>query len=401
MAHYRYKGRNRQGQQKQGKVKADTKREAMEILKAEGLSITSIQEINSILYKDIQIGNAVKPKDFVVYLRQFSTLIDSGVSLVQSTEILSRQTSNKIMKNTLMDVRSKLESGQSFSYSAEQHPKVFPSLFVNMIRAGEAGGNLDEILEQMADYYEKQNEMRQKVISALTYPAVVLIIAIGIIIFLLSSVVPQFTDMFATMGGELPWITQFVIELGGITKKIWWLFLLLPFITLVVWKYMSHVDAISYRMDYLKLRLPVFGPLLQKAALVRMTRTLSSLFHSSVPILESVRITEKIVGNRVIEKVLVQSRTQLEKGESMAQPFSSHWIFPPLVTQMITVGEQTGSLDKMLSKVADFYESELDHSTDRLKTLIEPLMITMLAIIVGTIVASIAIPMFSIFEQIN
>lgn len=401
MAYYSYKARNTRGQQKQGKVRAASKREAIEQLKSQGLAITTIQEMNSILYKDISFGKAVKPKDFVVYLRQFSTLIDSGVSLVQSTYILAEQTSNKSLSSALDDIANRLEGGQSFSDSAEHHQKIFPPLFINMLRAGEAGGNIDEILEQMAEYYEKQNETRQKVISALTYPAIVLTIAVGIIIFLLSTVVPQFTDMFATMGGELPAVTKFVIALGEITQSIWWLFLILPVLIWLLFKYMNQVDTIAYRLDYIKLRIPVFGSLLQKAALVRVTRTLSSLFQSSVPILESVQITERIVGNRVIEKVLKQSRSELEKGESMARPFENHWIFPPLVTQMVSVGEQTGSLDKMLTKVADFYESELDHTTDRLKTLIEPIMITILAVVVGTIVASIAIPMFSIFEQIN
>lgn len=401
MAYYRYKARTQRGQQKQGKIKATTKREAIEQLKHNGLTITSIQELNSILYKDIQIGSAVKHKDFVMYLRQFSTLIDSGVSLVQSTHILSQQTSSKPLKEALMDIGSRLESGQSFSEAAELHPKIFPSLFVNMLRAGEAGGNLDEVLDQMSVYYEKQHETRQKVVSALTYPIIVLVFAIGIVIFLLSAVVPQFTGMFATMGGELPAITLFVIKLGEWTEVFWWTFIVVPILAVIGIKYMEQIDSVAYRLDYMKLKIPIFGALIQKAALVRMTRTLSSLFESSVPILEAVRITERVVDNKVIERILRESRTELERGESMSEPFAKHWIFPPLVTQMISVGEQSGSLDAMLKKVADFYEKELEHTTDRLKTLIEPLMISFLAVIVGVIVASIAIPMFSIFEQIG
>ncbi|KGP73880.1 type II secretion system F family protein [Pontibacillus yanchengensis] len=401
MAYYRYKARNKKGLHKEGKLKAESKRDAIEQLKVDGLSVISIKELNSILYKEIQIGNAVKSKDFVIYLRQFSTLIESGVSIVQSTSILAQQSTNKALKSALNDIFKRLESGQPFSDSAEQHSKIFPPLFINMVRAGEAGGNIDEVLDQMAEYYEKQNETRQKVISALTYPCIVLFIAVGIIIFLLSSVVPQFKQMFESMGGELPVITKFIFTLGQLTQSVWWLLILIPLILILTLNYIKQVDTIAYRMDFLKLKIPIFGSLIQKAALVRMTRTLSSLFHSSVPILDSVRITERVVENKIIEKVLIQSRSELEKGESMAKPFESHWIFPPLVTQMIALGEQTGSLDKMLKKIADFYEQELDHTTDRLKTLLEPVMITFLAVIVGTIVASIAIPMFSIFEQIQ
>ncbi|WP_026802051.1 type II secretion system F family protein [Pontibacillus halophilus] len=402
MAYFKYKGRTGRGQVRQGRVKAGTKKEAIETLKGQGIALSQIQEVNSILYKDITIGSPVKPKEFVIYLRQFSTLIEAGVSLLQSNMILSKQTSSKGLQQALADITQRLESGQAFSDAAESHRKIFPPLFINMVRAGEAGGNLDEILDRMAVYYEKQYETRQKVISALTYPLVVGVIAIGIVIFLLSFVVPRFTDMFASMGGELPLITQFVIGLGEFFKVYWWLFLLVPLVSIVAFKYVQqNNERFAYSVDLLKLRMPIFGPLMQKAALVRMTRSLSSLFHSSVPILQSVEITEKIVENRVIEKVLKQSRTSLARGESMTGPFSHHWIFPPLVTQMISVGEETGSLDHMLGKVADFYDSELNHTTDRLKTLIEPIMIAVLAVIVGTIVASIAIPMFSLFEQIN
>ncbi|QSS99115.1 type II secretion system F family protein [Pontibacillus sp. ALD_SL1] len=401
MAYFKYKARTPKGKMKEGRIKADSKREAVGKLKEEGMTVATINELNSILYKDIQLGSQVKNKEFVIYLRQFATLLESGISLIQSTYILKEQTSSKALQRALTQIAEDLEGGLSFSDAAEKHHKIFPDLFVNMVRAGEAGGNLDEILDRLAGYYEKQYDTRQKVISALAYPVVVLVIAIGIVIFLLSFVVPRFADMFLSFGGDIPPITQFVMSLGEISQSMWWLFIVIPLLVYGGIQYMKQYPRFSYGLDLVKLRIPIFGPLIQKAVLARMTRTMSSLFNSSVPILQAVYITERIVGNKVVESVLKTTRKSLEKGESMAAPMQKHWIFPPLVTQMVSVGESSGSLDHMLGKVADFYESELDYATDRIKSLIEPIMIAFLALIVGGIVAAIAIPMFSIFEQIG
>ncbi|KGP90924.1 type II secretion system protein F [Pontibacillus chungwhensis BH030062] len=401
MAYFKYKARTSKGKMKEGRIKADSKREAVGKLKEDGMTVATINELNSILYKDIQLGSPVKNKEFVIYLRQFATLLESGISLIQSTYILKEQTSSKALQRALTQMAEDLEGGLSFSDAAEKHHKIFPDLFVNMVRAGEAGGNLDEILDRLAGYYEKQYDTRQKVISALAYPVVVLVIAIGIVIFLLSFVVPRFADMFLSFGGDIPPITQFVMSLGELSQSMWWLFIVVPILLYGGIQYMKQYPRFSYGLDLVKLRIPIFGPLIQKAVLARMTRTMSSLFNSSVPILQAVYITESIVGNKVVESVLKTTRRSLEKGESMAAPMQNHWIFPPLVTQMVSVGESSGSLDHMLGKVADFYESELDYATDRIKSLIEPVMIAFLALIVGGIVASIAIPMFSIFEQIG
>ncbi|GGD03498.1 type II secretion system F family protein [Pontibacillus salipaludis] len=401
MAYFKYKARTSKGKMKEGRIKADSKREAVGKLKEDGMTVATINELNSILYKDIQLGSQVKNKEFVIYLRQFATLLESGISLIQSTYILKEQTSSKALQRALTQIAEDLEGGLSFSDAAEKHHKIFPDLFVNMVRAGEAGGNLDEILDRLAAYYEKQYDTRQKVISALAYPIVVLVIAIGIVIFLLSFVVPRFADMFLSFGGDIPPITQFVMSLGELSQSMWWLFIVIPLLLYGGIQYMKQYPRFSYGLDLVKLRIPIFGPLIQKAVLARMTRTMSSLFNSSVPILQAVYITERIVGNKVVESVLKTTRKSLEKGESMAAPMQKHWIFPPLVTQMVSVGESSGSLDHMLGKVADFYESELDYATDRIKSLIEPVMIAFLALIVGGIVAAIAIPMFSIFEQIG
>ncbi|WP_406944533.1 type II secretion system F family protein [Halobacillus sp. SY10] len=402
MPYYSYQGRSLLGKAQKGRLRANSRKEAVMSLKERGITISEIKEIDSVLLKDIQIGNPVKPKDFVIYLRQFSTLMRAGISLLESTKILAKQSNSRALSEALYDISDQLEGGRAFSEAAASHSKIFSNLFINMVRAGEVGGNLDDILERLAVYYEKQYDTRQKIISALTYPLVVGLIAIGIVIFLLTFVVPRFASMFDTMGGELPWITQLTLSMSHFFQNFWYVVILIPIVLFIAFKLIvDRNPKLQYTVDVLKLKIPVFGPLIQKAALVRMTSTLSSLMNSSVPILKSLQVTQNVVENKVVERAIMNSYKSLEKGNNLSDPLREYPIFPPLVIQMMAVGEETGSLDYMLSKVAEFYESELEYTTDRLKTLIEPLMILALALVVGGIVAAIAVPMFSIFDTIN
>ncbi|MDV2684892.1 type II secretion system F family protein [Alkalihalophilus lindianensis] len=402
MAIYRYTGRDRKGQVKNGKVKAPSEKQARLLLREDGIVVRSLGESTSLLDRDILLGGkGVRSQDFVIYLRQFATLLKAGISVVDATVILRDQTTSKKLKSALFEVEEELRAGNPFSFAAENQKKVFPPLFVNMAKAGELGGNLDDILERLASYYEKQHKTKQKVMSAMSYPLVVGFVAIIIVIFLLSYVVPTFADMFTSFDSELPLITLFVLQAGEFFSRIWWM---LPFVVILFSVFLRMVNEraeLRYYRDLFILRVPIFGKLLQKAALARMTRTLSSLFASSVPVLQAVSIVERIVGNEVIARVIKESRNSLERGESIAAPMHKHWVFPPLVTQMIAVGEKTGSLDTMLDKVADFYESEVEAGTDQIKSLIEPLMIVILAFVVGIIVAAIAIPMFEIFDAVG
>jgi len=401
MARYRYSGRDRRGK-KQGVVTAQSKREAMVQLKEKGIKVTEITEVpETLLTKEITFGSTVKLQDFVIYLRQFATLIKAGISVVEATSILAEQTESKALRKALLVVEQDLKDGNPLSTATAKHKKVFSSMFVNMIRAGEATGSMDETLERLANHFEKQHYTKQKIISALTYPIAIAIIAFIVVIFLLLSVVPTFVDMFADFGSELPAITKFVLSASEFMQKFWWLVGLLVVGMVVGITLVKNNKSSKYYLDYFLLRLPIFGKILQKAAIARMTRTLSSLFSSSVPILQAISIVENIIENEVIAKVLVKSRSALEQGQSLTVPMKAHWVFPPLVTQMIAIGEETGSLDEMLAKVADFYEKEVDTATDRLKSLIEPIMIVFLASIVGTIVSSILIPMFEIFNHVQ
>lgn len=401
MARFKYSGRDRRGK-KAGTINAASRREAMTKLKEDGIRVIEMTEVpETLMTKDLSFGNPVKLQHFVIYLRQFATLIKAGVTVVDATSILAAQTESKGLKKALIAVEQELREGNPYSEAISKHKKIFNSMFINMVKAGEASGNIDETLEKLADDFEKQHDTKQKVVSALTYPAVIGFIAIGAVIFLLISVVPTFVNMFADLGGELPGITKFVLAASEFTQKFWWLIFLIMFSFVVVIIYIKKNKKTKYYLDYFVLKMPIFGSMMQKAALARMMRTLSSLFSSSVPILQAMSIVEKVVGNEVISKVIRESRDSLEKGRSMTEPMNAHWAFPPLVTQMISIGEGTGALDAMLSKIAEFYEKEVEQSTDRLKSLIEPIMIVVLAGLVGIIVMSIMVPMFEMFKQIG
>jgi type IV pilus assembly protein PilC len=401
MTRFKYEGRDRSGR-KRGVISAPSKKEAMMRLKNQGIRVISVEEVpETLLTKEITLGNPVKLQQMVVFLRQFSTLLKAGVTVVDATRILSAQTSSKALSKVLSEVEMELKEGIPLSEAFAKHRKIFEPLFINMLKAGEATGSLDETLERLGDHYEKQHTTRQKVIAALSYPAVVGIIAIGVVIFLLLAVVPTFVDMFADMGSELPLITRIVLGASEIVQKYWYVLVLLVILGAAGITLIRRKKETKYYLDYFILRIPVFGSLIQKAALARMTRTFSSLFSSSVPILQSMVILERVVENEVIARVIKESRDSLESGGSLTEPMKDHWAIPPLVSHMISIGEETGSLDAMLSKIADFYEKEVEHTTDQLKSLIEPLMIVVLAGLVGTIVTAIMVPMFEMFNNVQ
>ncbi|WP_282019946.1 type II secretion system F family protein [Planomicrobium okeanokoites] len=401
MARFKYEGRDRK-RVRAGVVVAGNRREAVEKLRDDGVRVIEIREIaETALQKDIVLGNPVKRDQFIMFLRQFSTLMRAGVTIVDSVKILSQQVESKALRKTLVNIDEDLRKGNSLSDSLRKHPKIFEPLTINLIKAGELSGNIDESLDRLATYYDKAYQTRQKVKSAMSYPLVVGVLAIGVVIFLLSSIVPMFAEMFEGFGGELPMLTQMVMLASDLVQQYWYLLVLGAFgIAAIIWM-MKRNEQGKMMLDTLLLRMPIFGRIMKKSALARLTRTLSSLFSSSVPILQALTMVEKVVGNAVMSKVILASRDNLERGGSLTDPMKNHWAFPPLIPHMILIGEQTGSLDHMLDKVADFYEKEVEAETDRLKALIEPLMIVVLAALVGTIVMSIMLPMFEMFQNID
>ncbi|MFL2098716.1 type II secretion system F family protein [Marinilactibacillus psychrotolerans] len=398
MTMYAYKAKTVDGKVAKGKIESSNEKEAIIELEQLHLIVYKLTIVNSALYKDIRIGKPIKSKDFVLFLRQFSTLIESGILLLDALEILSKQIDNKALKEALEQISNQVREGIALSSSMAKFPKLFPELLVNMIQSGEASGRLDDVLKNMANYYEKQYRLKQKISTALTYPAVVGSMAVMITIFLLVFIVPIFANLFSSFGEELPAYTKMVLTLSQLVEHYWWILLIIGIFIYIGFKELKKREKTSFIIDGLLLKMPFIGKFVQKSILARMTQTLSSLLESSVPILQAVEITKNVMSNKVVKKVLQESKLSLERGESIAKPMEEHWMFPDLITQMINVGESSGALDEMLRKVAEVYDQELEEASDKLQSLIEPILIVFLAVIVGAIVLSIIIPMFSLFE---
>lgn len=400
MVVFKYAGRTKLGESIKGTISATNKNAAVAKLRQQGVNLRMIEESKSLLHKDLSLGSHMKNEDFVIYCRQFATLIRAGVSIIEATNILAQQSSSKPLKKTLAIVEEDVRGGLAFSRAVAKHPKIFPDLFVNLMQSGEATGNIDETLDRLALTFEKQYRLKKKVQSALTYPIILSVLAIAVVAFLLIYIVPTFVTTFEEMDAQLPLITIATVALSEFIQKFWWLILLVIAITFVVFFYLyKNNKPFYYSFHVALLKLPIFGPLLQKSAIARLTRTLSSLFSSAVPILQALTISERVVGNPVIGKVVGQARASLEQGSTLSEPLEASWLFPPLVSSMTRIGETTGSLDYMLEKIADFYDEEVDRAVDTLKSLIEPVMILVLAIVIGLIVAAVMLPMFSLYEQ--
>lgn len=404
MEMYKYVGRSREGKLKKGTIEAESRRDAMHQLREQGISPRELTETKaSIFNRDLSIrNNKVKAEDFVVYCRQFATLIRAGVTIVDSTNILAEQTESKALKKALHDVEKDIRGGTAFSDAVEKYPKIFPALFSNMVRAGEMTGNLDETLDRMATHFEKQHSLKKNIQSTLAYPIILTTLIIGVVIFLLVYIIPQFTLIYDQFDSELPQITQLILAISDVVKNLWWLVIMFLFLGGGVFIFLFKKNqTFHYSVHAAILKMPIFGKLLRKAVIARMTRTLSSLFSSAVPILEALDIVAKVVENPVISKVVLDARSNLEEGGSLSEPLSNHWVFPPLVYQMTAIGEQTGTLDYMLERIADFYEEDVDRTVETLKSLIEPFMIIILAFVVGFIVLSVMVPMFQVFTEIQ
>ncbi|WP_214708121.1 MULTISPECIES: type II secretion system F family protein [unclassified Exiguobacterium] len=403
MAIFQYEGKLLNGKRKKGRVTAVSLREAKEKLRQESILVTELAELESTgLNKEVNLlPERVKIEHLIMYVRQFATLIRAGVPIVRATSILRVQTESKVLKKTLSQVEDDLREGIAFSEAIKKHPRVFSNFFSSMALAGEASGNLEEALDQIGLQLQKQYDVKRKVISALTYPLVVSIVAIGVVAFLMVNVVPTFASIFGQLGGELPLITRIVVAVSDFVAAFWWLIFGGALLALLVFTWMLKRDKERYVIDGLLLKMPIFGPIVLKSQIALLTRSLAVLLQAAVPILSAIEITEKIVSNRVIRKGLAQARKMMAQGIPLHKPLERNDSFPPLMTQMIAVGEESGDLDSMLNEVAEFYETEVETTTDRLKSIIEPLLIVVLASIVGVIVIAIVVPMFQIYGDIQ
>ena len=401
---YQYKGiDSRTGKEVKGKLTVTTKAEAIEELKEKGLYISEIKEIKeTFLTKDlnITIGKPVKSQDFVMFCRQLATLLKAGTPIADSIRILSDQVSSKALQKALNEVFHDIRSGTSFSDACKKFPKIFDKVFINMILAGETSGDLERVMDQLAIFYEKEHKIHGKVKSAMTYPIVVSIVAVIVIVILLTKVLPSLLDNLLSVGGEIPLPTKMVMALSDFMINYWYILVLAVILLFIAFIAIKRNPKGQYMLDLVKLKIPVFGALAQKQIIARISRTMASLFASSVPVLQILRMSGEVSGNKVYEKVLDESRESLRRGASLSLPLAQSWVFPSLVSHMVAIGEETGQLDTMLEKIADFYEEEVEQLASRLSTVIEPLMIAILGIIVGTIVLAAMMPMFSIYQNV-
>lgn len=401
---FAYKVRTREGRVLDGKMEADGEAAVANRLRSQGLVPIQIAKESKVNMKmEIRLRPPkVKLKDLAVFSRQFATMINSGLSLIRALNILAEQTENETLATSIKSLRDDVQRGSSLSAAMSKHPKVFTKLFVSMVRAGETGGQLDTVLSRVAENYEADYRLRQEVKSAMTYPVVVAGIAVILVSVMLMFIVPTFAKMFTDLGGELPLPTKILLSLSKQSKILIPLFVVLSVVGFIVYKKVRARNAdVRLKADKLKLKVPVFGKLFLKVALSRFSRTLGLLLRAGVPVLQALDIVSDTTGNEVITRATLDVKDSVRSGESMAAPLERHDVFPPMVVQMISVGEDTGALDAMLDKVADFYDQEVKSTTEQLTSMIEPVMIAVLGGIVGSMIVALYMPMFKIFDLIK
>jgi len=401
MPDYKYQGTSRSGGSVSGTMTASNKTELATLLKRQQITATKMTEKGK-EFNIPQFGGGVNAKELAIFTRQFSVMIDAGLPLVQCLEILASQQENKFFQKVLTGTRSQVEGGATLSAAMRTSPKVFDALYVNMVEAGETGGILDTILQRLSTYIEKNVKLQRAVKSALVYPVGVLTVAGGVITLLLWKVVPIFATLFAGLGVDLPLPTKIVIALSNFIGSIFGFFILVAFVGAIFGLKVWYGTAQGrFVLDTIILKLPVLGILMRKIAVARFTRTLGTLISSGVPILEGLDITARTAGNAVVERALQKVRRSLEEGKSLTEPLKESEVFPGMVTQMIAVGEQTGAMDAMLQKIADFYEEEVDAAVKDLLTALEPIMIVILGVVVGGVVISMYLPLFSLIGKLS
>jgi type IV pilus assembly protein PilC len=396
---YSWKGKNKLGKMQEGTLSADTKDAVIGLLRRQQIMVSAVTEKG----KELAIpkfGGGVKQKEIAIFTRQFSVMIDAGLPLVQCLEILGGQQKNRVFQKVLFQVRQDVESGMTLADSLKKHPKVFNDLFSNMIAAGESGGILDTILQRLSTYIEKRVKLQAAVRSAMIYPTAVITIAVGVVVVILWKVIPTFAMLFQGLGATLPLPTRITIACSRFLGRF------MPVIVLAMGAgafFMNRYYKTNkgrHQIDAGILKMPILGDLMRKIAVARFCRTLGTLIQSGVPILEGLEITARTAGNAIVEDAIMATRKSIEEGKTISGPLEETGVFPSMVVQMISVGEQTGALDAMLSKIADFYEDEVDEAVENLMSLLEPVMILFLGVMIGGIVISMYMPMFSLIGKI-
>jgi type IV pilus assembly protein PilC len=399
MAVFVYQGRSANGMQN-GEIEAPDRSAAVGELRRRAILVTKIAE-KSAPRMTFKFGGKVSDKEMAIFTRQFSTMIDAGLPLVQCLNILAEQSDSKTLRSVTGQVARNVEAGSTLADALRRHPRTFDDLFTNLVEVGEAGGILDVVLQRLSAYIEKAAALKRKVKAAMVYPSAIIGVALMVVIFMLTFVIPTFAQMFKDLGADLPLPTKVVLWVSTFVRT---------YILLIIAAMIGGVLALRsyYRteggratIDALMLKLPIFGTLIRKVAVARFTRTLGTLVQSGVPILDGLRITARTAGNKVVEKAVLQCRAAVTEGKTLAEPLRVSGVFPPMVTQMISVGEQTGALDAMLSKIADFYDDEVDTAVSTLTSLLEPIMIVFLGVVVGGLVVAMYLPIFKLVTLVK
>ena len=402
---YEYAVRDKGGKIVKGRIEANNEGAVANRLRTMGMAPISVTEVSSTgLSREIKIpgfSDRIGLKDISILARQLATMINSGLSLIRALSILTEQTENKALARVVGQVRTDVETGSSLSAALGKHPLVFPLLMINMVKAGEVGGFLDQDLISVANNFEAEVKLRGKIKSAMTYPIMVFVMAILATTAMLLFIVPVFQKMFEGLGGELPLPTQILVWLSAAMKVVAPIMIVVTIAFAVWWRRHKVDDAVRTRVDPLKLKVPIFGPLFQKVAVSRFTRNFGTMIHAGVPILQALDIVGETSGNYVIEKAARDVRESVRTGQSLAGPLAQHAVFPPMVVQMMAVGEDTGALDTMLEKISEFYDQEVEATTEALTSLIEPLMIAVVGLIVGGMIIAMYMPIFKVFDLIG
>jgi type IV pilus assembly protein PilC len=403
MATFVYKVRDRSGKIFTGNMEGQNRSSVVSRLRGMDYYITSIDEKRKIaaFSSQIKLFKGIKLRDLTIFYRQFATMVNAGLTLVNSLDILTEQVENKVLADNIQVVKSDVEAGSTLADAMAKFPQVFSELYISMVRAGEIGGVLDDILNKIADLMEKEFALRQKIKSAMSYPSFVAGAALIMSIFMLTFILPQFVGIFTTYGGTLPALTRFFISLTQVFNKYWYLFFI-GFAGLVA-AFLAYIKTPNGRLNFdkLKLRAPIVGEINRKGAIARFTRILGTLIKSGVPILEALQVSSNAIGNLVVSTAVLGAKTKIKEGQSISSPLAASGVFPPMVTQMIMVGEESGELEEMLINVAKFYDDEVDRAVERLTAIIEPLMMAFIALTVGTMIIAMYLPIFGMINLIQ
>jgi len=399
---FMWKGRTLAGETQSGELTVDSQADALAQLRRKRIIPQFVREKPKSVEFGLNFkkGASVSTKDLAIFTRQFATMITAGLPLVQCLDILAQQSESHSLKRIVGEVRNDVEAGTTLAEALGKHPKVFDNLFVNMVEAGEAGGVLDDILLRLATYIEKAEALKRKVKSAMTYPTVVLVVAVSVTVFMLLFIIPTFAKIFKDFGGELPLPTAIVLALSDFLRNFWYLLFGAVAGAIIAFNRFNATDHGEKIVDQIKLKMPILGDLLKKAAIARFTRTLGTLISSGVPILTGLEITARTAGNRVVQEAVLATRASIREGETIAAPLKQSDVFPPMVVQMIAVGEETGALDEMLNKIANFYDDEVNTAVDTLTSIIEPVMIVVMGLLVGGMVVAMYMPMFKLINVV-